>query len=67
MVSIAFVVTLNVINRQEAEEGFLDVIDTFNGGSERFSYGAAASPLALLLEVMNGNNMHGRNGKKSIR
>lgn len=44
LVSIAFVVTLNVINRQEAEEGFLDVIDTFNGGSERFSNGAAASP-----------------------
>ena len=39
LVSVAFVVTLNVINRQEAEEGFLDVIDTFNGSGnvERFS------------------------------
>ena len=34
LISIAFVVTLNVINRQEAEESFLDVIDTFNGGKK---------------------------------
>lgn len=34
LVAIAFVVTLNVINRQEAEEGFLDVIDTFNSGKK---------------------------------
>jgi hypothetical protein len=45
LVSVAFVVTLNVINRQEAEEGFLDVIDTFNGGrKEKFTEHLTESP-----------------------
>lgn len=48
LVSVGFVVTLNVINRQEAEEGFLDVIDTFNSPSngnvkEHFASNACSS------------------------
>lgn len=47
LVSIAFVVTLNVINRQEAEEGFLDVIDTFNTGVERFQDNSPECPASI--------------------
>ena len=43
LVSVAFVVTLNVINRQEAEEGFLDVIDTFTGGEGSGASNACAN------------------------
>ena len=43
LVSIAFVVTLNVINRQEAEEGFLDVIDTFTGTQSQDAANACAT------------------------
>ena len=32
LMSIAFMVTMNVVNRQEVEESFLDIIDTFTGG-----------------------------------
>lgn len=46
LVSVAFVVTLNVINRQEAEEGFLDVIDTFNSDKkENFEAGNACDSI----------------------
>jgi len=44
LVSIAFMVTLNMVNRQEAEEGFLDVIDSFADGPRKENFGSCGSP-----------------------